>query len=126
MSWQSYVDDQLLNTKMVTHAVICGHDGNIWASSANFQVTPEELKALIAKYNNTDQLAQSGVTIAGTKYMYLSSTEKVIRAKKGTSGVHAIKTTQTYIVCVYEDPIVPEQAASVTEKLGDYLIQVGF
>jgi hypothetical protein len=31
-----------------------------------------------------------------------------------------------YIVCVYEDPIVPEQAASVTEKLGDYLIQVGF
>ena len=33
MSWQSYVDDQLLNTRMVTHAVICGHDGNIWASS---------------------------------------------------------------------------------------------
>ena len=31
-----------------------------------------------------------------------------------------------YIFCVYEDPIVPEQAASVTEKLGDYLIQVGF
>lgn len=126
MSWQSYVDDQLLNTKMVTHAVICGHDGNIWASSADFKVTPEELKSLIAKYGNTDQLAQSGVMIAGTKYMYLSSTEKVIRAKKGTSGVHAIKTTQTYIVCVYEDPIVPEQAASVTEKLGDYLIQVGF
>ena len=31
-----------------------------------------------------------------------------------------------YIICVYEDPIVPEQAANVTEKLGDYLIQVGF
>lgn len=126
MSWQSYVDDQLLNTKMVTHAVICGHDGNIWATSNSFGVTPEELRSLISKYNNTDQLAQSGVTIAQKKYMYLSSTEKVIRAKKGTSGVHAIKTTQTYIVCVYEDPIVPEQAASVTEKLGDYLIQVGF
>ena len=81
---------------------------------------------MISKYNNTDQLAQSGVTIAQKKYMYLSSTEKVIRAKKGTSGVHAIRTTQTYIVCVYENPIVPEQAASVTEKLGDYLIQVGF
>ena len=39
MSWQSYVDDQLLNTKMVTHAVICGHDGNIWASSNNFSVS---------------------------------------------------------------------------------------
>ena len=50
---------------------------------------------MISKYNNTDQLAQSGVTIAQKKYMYLSSTEKVIRAKKGTSGVHAIKTTQS-------------------------------
>ena len=39
MSWQSYVDDQLLNTKMVTHAVICGHDGNIWAKSADFVVS---------------------------------------------------------------------------------------
>lgn len=126
MSWQSYVDDQLLNTKMVTHAVICGHDGNIWAKSADFVVTPEELKALISKYADTSMLAQSGITVAGKKYMYLSSTDKVIRAKKGTSGVHAIKTTQTYILCVYEDPIVPEQAASVTEKLGDYLIQVGF
>ena len=59
------------------------------------QITPDEIRNLIAKYNNTDQLAQSGVTVAGTKYMYLSSTDKVIRAKKGTSGVHAIKTNQS-------------------------------
>ncbi len=59
-----------------------------------FQVSVDELKALLAKYSSTDQLAQSGVTIAGTRYMYLSSTDKVIRAKKGTSGVHTIKTTQ--------------------------------
>jgi profilin len=126
MSWQSYVDDQLLNTKMVTHAVICGHDGNIWATSSNFNVSPGELKALIGKYNDTEKLAMNGVEIAGKKYMYLSSNDKVIRAKKGTSGVHTIKTEQTYIVCVYEEPILPEQAASVTEKLGDYLIGVGF
>jgi hypothetical protein len=31
-----------------------------------------------------------------------------------------------FIICLYEDPVVPEQAAMVTEKLGDYLIQVGF
>lgn len=126
MSWQSYVDGQLLSTNMVKHAVICGHDGNIWAASPDFKVTAEELKTLIAKYGNTDQLAQSGVTVAGTRYMYLSSTDRVLRAKKGTSGVHAIKTKQTFIICVYEEPIVPEQAATVTEKLGDYLIQVGF
>ena len=30
------------------------------------------------------------------------------------------------IVATYEDPIVPEQAATVVEKLGDYLISVGY
>jgi len=90
------------------------------------QVSVDELKALLAKYGNTDQLAQSGVTIAGVRYMYLSSTDKVIRAKKGTSGIHTIKTTQALIICLYEDPVVPEQAATVTEKLGEYLISVGY
>ena len=58
------------------------------------QVAVDELKTLLAKYSSTDQLAQSGITIAGMKYMYLSSSDKVVRAKKGTSGVHCIKTTQ--------------------------------
>jgi len=39
MSWQSYVDGQLLSTNMVKHAVICGHDGNIWAASPDFKVS---------------------------------------------------------------------------------------
>ena len=39
MSWQSYVDDQLLSTKVIKNAVIAGHDGNIWATSAGFNVS---------------------------------------------------------------------------------------
>ena len=58
-------------------------------------MTPEELKTLISKYGDTDKMAQSGVTIAGVRYMYLSSTDRVVRAKKGTNGVHAIKTQQS-------------------------------
>jgi hypothetical protein len=52
---------------------------------------------LIGKFNNVDQMAQNGVMLAGTKYMYLSSTDKVLRARKGTNGVHVIKTTQSKI-----------------------------
>ena len=126
MSWQAYVDDHLIATKMVTHAVMCGHDGNIWSQSKDFSVTSDELRTLISRFSNMLELAGKGVTIAGTKYLYLSSSDKVVRAKKGTSGVHVVKTKQTYIVCVYQDPIVPEQAASVTEKLGEYLVGVGF
>merc|ERR1711941_38121 len=94
MSWQSYVDDQLLSTKVIKNAVIAGHDGNIWATSAGFNATVEELKTLLGRYASTDELAMNGVTVA---------------------GLNCIKTVQALIVCVYEEPVVPEQAATVTE-----------
>merc|ERR1712012_634910 len=126
MSWQSYVDDQLISTNMIKNAVIAGHDGNIWASSAGFNVTAAELKVILDRYSSTAQLAMNGVTVGGTKYMFLSANDRVVRARKGQSGVHCIKTVQALIVCVYEEPVVPEQAATVTEKLGEYLISVGY
>merc|ERR1712037_1028470 len=126
MSWQSCVDDQLISTNMIKNAVIAGHDGNIWASSSGFNVTAAELKVILDRYSSTDQLAMNGVTVGGTKYMFLSANDRVVRARKGQSGVHCIKTVQALIVCVYEEPVVPEQAATVTEKLGEYLISVGY
>ena len=54
----------------------------------------EELKTLLSRYGSTDELAMNGVKVGGTKYMYISSTDRVVRAKKGTSGVHCIKTVQ--------------------------------
>jgi profilin len=128
MSWDSYIQDQLLATKCIKHAIICGHDGNIWAKSNEINVDPAEVKSFITNFNQPGQepFKISGLRIAGEKFMYLSSNEKVARFKKGTSGIHTIKTTQAFIICWYAEPTMPEQAASVTEKLGDYLIQVGY
>jgi len=126
MSWQQYVDDQLLATKQVKEAVILGHDGNVWAASQDFSVTPEELKKIVGDYNSVDTLAQSGVTVAGTRYMYISSNDKVVRAKKGTGGLHLVKTVQAIIIAQYAEPVTAEQCAVVTEKLGDYLVSVGY
>ena len=49
-----------------------------------------------------------------------------MRLKRGTGGCHCFKTKQALIVSYYEDPIVPEQAATVTENFGEYLIGVGY
>jgi len=126
MSWQAYVDDQLLATKMVSQAVICGHDGNAWATSAGFSASPDELKNIANTFGKMDVLPMTGVKIGGEKYMFLSGDDKVLRCKKGTSGIHVMKTVQAYIIAVYHDPIVAPQCAQVTEKLGEYLISVGF
>ncbi|CAH1113812.1 unnamed protein product [Psylliodes chrysocephalus] len=44
MSWQDYVDKQLLASKCVTKAAIAGHDGNVWAKSDDFLVTLNDAK----------------------------------------------------------------------------------
>merc|ERR1711942_4695 len=86
MSWQSYVDDQLLATKMVSQAAICGHDGNVWATSAGFGVTAPELKHIATNFGNMSVMPMSGITVGGTKYMFLSANDKVMRGKKGACG----------------------------------------
>lgn len=126
MSWQDYVDRQLLASRCVTKAAIAGLDGNVWARSEGFNVTPEELTRLVQGFENVDTLTSGGVTLAGSRYIYLSGTDKVIRAKLGKVGVHCVKTQQAVVISLYEDPIQPQQAASVVEKLGDYLVSCGY
>lgn len=51
--------------------------------------------------------------------MFLSATDRVMRGKKGTSGVHIMKTVQAMLISVYEEPIVAEQVICLGEiKLG--------
>ena len=68
MSWQSYVDDQLLASKTVTAAAIAGHDGNIWATSAGFPATAEEVRKVLASMGDTEALAMGGVTVGGVRW----------------------------------------------------------
>ncbi|XP_033229442.1 profilin [Belonocnema kinseyi] len=126
MSWQDYIDKQLLASRCVTKAAIAGHDGNLWAKSEGFEVSNVPLTKEIFFFEKTDILTSSGVTLAGNRYIYLSGTDRVIRAKLGKVGVHCMKTSQAVVVSLYEDPIQPQQAASVVEKLGDYLLSCGY
>ena len=114
MRWQSYVDDQLLATKMVSQAAICGHHGSMWATIAGFAVSVGELKHIVTNFGSMSVMPMSGITVAGTKFMFLSANDRVMRGKKGTSGVHIMKTVQAIIVSVYNEPILAEQCANVT------------
>ena len=125
MSWQDYIDTQLVGQDL-KNAVIAGHDGNVWAKSQNFNVTPTEIQTLLQNYGKQDALASSGFCLGGTKYFYLSGDDEVIRGKQGKGGVHCVKTNQTLLVGVYDAPMEPGTAATITEKLGDYLKGVGY
>lgn len=126
MSWQDYVDKQLMASRCVTKAAIAGHDGNVWAKSESFEISKDEVAKIVAGFDNESLLTSGGVTIAGTRYIYLSGTDRIIRAKLGKVGVHCMKTQQAVVISLYEEPIQPQQAASVVEKLGEYLITCGY
>merc|ERR1711991_191487 len=126
MSWQSYVDSNMVGTGACTHAAIIGLDGNTWATSAGFAVSPAEGKAMVAGFGNSQPLAASGVKCAGIKYMFLRCDGRSLLGKKGTAGVHCVKTGKAVLIAIYDQPITPGQCSVVVEKLADYLIGVGF
>jgi len=58
-------------------------------------------------------MGMSGVTVNGLKYMFHSANDKVVRAKKGSSGAHIFRTTQAVIVSTYTEPIEPIEPIEV-------------
>ncbi|TKY85389.1 hypothetical protein EX895_005551 [Sporisorium graminicola] len=126
MSWQGYVDTNLVGTGKISQAAIIGLKGGVWATSADFNVSPEEQKAIIAGFDDPSSLQAGGVRANGKKFFTLGVTPKTIYGKQGGDGLVAVKTNQAVLVCVYVAPIVPGEANKVAEGLGDYLVSVGY
>ncbi|GAB6019448.1 hypothetical protein CHUAL_001027 [Chamberlinius hualienensis] len=126
MSWQEYIDKQLMASKVIKHALIGGRDGRIWAKSDTFNPSQDEIYKLAQGFSNSNSLQMSGITLDGERYIYLSGDEKILRAKKGKVGLHCMLTNQAVVLGLYEDPIQPQQCATVVERLGEYLERCGY
>jgi len=128
MSWQDYVNNNLLGTNACTGALISGHDGSIWAEGGDIQkkVTPQELTAINAAFTDASSFQANGAYLGGERYIFLNCDGTVMRLKKGASGAIIVKTVQTLILARYNDVIQPGQCSNVVEKLGDYLKSVGY
>ncbi|KAI7889314.1 profilin [Mucor mucedo] len=127
MSWQSYVDNNLVGTGYVSQAGIYGlNGGGVWAASSGFTVQANEIQEIISGFTKADHILASGIHINGTKYLTLSANERSIYGKKGSTGVCIVKTTQAVLVALYDDKIQPGACTKVVESLADYLISVGY
>eukprot|EP00161_Ancyromonas_sigmoides_P022041 TRINITY_DN6659_c0_g1_i2.p1 TRINITY_DN6659_c0_g1~~TRINITY_DN6659_c0_g1_i2.p1 ORF type:complete len:187 (+),score=64.47 TRINITY_DN6659_c0_g1_i2:81-563(+) len=121
MSWSEYVEKQLIGTGAVTSGAILGHDGSIWAQSANFKIQGSEGAALNALIG-TPAPFESGIMLGGVKYMCIKSEERSLYGKKGAAGVVIVRTGQAIIVATYDENLQPGQCTLVVEKLADYLV----
>ncbi|CAN8271080.1 unnamed protein product [Cochlearia groenlandica] len=133
MSWQTYVDENLMcdvgdgQGHHLSAAAIVGHDGSVWAQSANFpQVKEQEITEIMKDLEEPGHLAPTGMFLGGLKYMVIQGEPNaVIRGRKGAGGITIKKTGQAMVFGLYEEPLTPGQCNMVVERLGDYLLEQG-
>jgi len=130
MSWQAYVDTSLVGTGDVDKAAIFNAEGtSVWATSANFKVSPQEIAEVVGAYKDTStpkKVQSTGLHIAGEKYVVLRADETSLYGRKGRTGVVIVKTKQALLIAHYPDTVQPGVATNTVEKLGEYLTSVGY
>ncbi|CEI87083.1 Putative Profilin [Rhizopus microsporus] len=82
MSWQAYVDTNLVGTGNVAQAAICGLEGGIWAISPGFQLHSSEIREITEGFKNPDSVRASGLRIGEAKYFVIRADDRVIYIKK--------------------------------------------
>ncbi|SPO05997.1 related to profilin [Cephalotrichum gorgonifer] len=130
MSWQAYVDDTLVKSGHLDKAAILSLDGtSTWATTAGFQVSAEEGKAL-ASILTTDAGKEAvwanGFHVGGERFVVTKAEGRSLYGRQGREGVCIVKTAQTLIVGHYGESHVAGNTANVVEKLADYLISLKY
>ncbi|KAF9491050.1 Profilin/allergen [Pleurotus eryngii] len=126
MSWQAYVDTNLVGTGKVSQAAILGQQGGVWAISSGLQISPEEQAAIVAAHKDLDHVRANGIRIAGVKYFVTSAEGGTVIGKKGEAGVFLVQTKQAILVAIYTAPIQAGEASGIVLGLSDYLVGVGY
>ncbi|KAF9109513.1 profilin, required for normal timing of actin polymerization in response to thermal stress [Mortierella sp. AM989] len=126
MSWQAYVDTNLVGTGKVAKGALLGHDGSLWATSPDFKVGADEAKNLIAAFDDINEISKNGLKLEGNKYVFLRNIGNSIYARNGSAGVCCTKTGQAVIVGYYDATMQAGGCNTVVEGLGTYLIGQGY
>lgn len=149
MSWQAYVDDNLVGTGKVVEAAIHGLDGTPWASSNGLkvlkvhrthyqappplltisppsQVTKDEVEKLVLGCEDPQTALSSGLHLSGEKYITIKADNRSLCAKKGERGFYAVKTNKAVVIGTFFNPTPVGDAAVAVESFADYLISEGY
>jgi len=126
MSWQAYVDANLVGTGKVAKAAILGLKGGVWASTPGYALSTEEQKAIVNGFDKPHDVTASGLRLHGQKFFALRADKNSIQLKKGGDGAILARTKQAVLVAEYVAPIQAPEANPIVEGLAEYLRSVGY
>lgn len=87
---------------------------------------PGEINAIVAGFNDASQLHMSGFHVEGLKQFCIKADARSIYGKHEQQGVMCVKTKQAIIIAHSPEGVQAGGAATVVEKMGDYLIGSGY
>ncbi|MBC3364271.1 profilin [Pseudomonas sp. SWRI154] len=121
MSWQEYIDTNLVGTGHVKQAVIAGTDGRSWATSSGFAPSIEELQALIAGFENPSSVVGKKLLISGKGYTVTKADGTTITGAESANGIVACKSGTAIVLGVYAEGISPGSCRVTVESVAEYL-----
>ncbi|KAF2072277.1 hypothetical protein CYY_006409 [Polysphondylium violaceum] len=126
MSWQQYVDGNLIGAGLKQACILGAADGGVWATSAGFSLKAGEGATFASNYKDVTKFTANGIVANGVKYFVLKSDPRSVYGKQGAGGIVLVKTTQAILVGIYDEKLQPGAAAFAVEKVADYLIDSGY
>jgi len=110
MSWDSYIDNLIAQTKDASGAAHCdkaciiGKDGSRWTTSGHqnhFNITDEEAKTIGQAMSSKlfTGIQAGGIHAEGLKYQFLRDEDgKIVLGKKKDNGAVTIQSSKTAVV----------------------------
>ncbi|XP_051800517.1 profilin-1-like [Acanthochromis polyacanthus] len=131
MSWDSYITS--LKMPPIEEAAICGHDGQLWATSAGFEIKADEIKKLLG---DKSSLYQSGLIISGLKCRFLREIDEngipifALKTKVDDAGnsfnICVAKTNQALVIGKGENGATGGQVNDKVVKMAQHLKRANF
>jgi len=126
MSWQTYVDSNLVGSGHVSKAAIIGLDGSVWAKTAGWNIEADAPAIANAMKQPADSLFGTGISFEKEKYFAIYSQDGTFYGKKGPNGLSLAKSTQCITVGWHQENINPANCRMTVEGIRDYLQSTGY
>jgi profilin len=128
VNWQEFIDTQLLSTGCVSKAAIFSAQGQRWAASRGFEVTPQEAQFISNVFWDPSELHKGGNRLRLSQKIYyaIKTNGDFLLGRTGSHGCAVSRSRRCTVIGTYEDGAHAVGCMNVVTRVADYLRNENF